>query len=253
VAEAMFWHPFEYRHVPLEKTPASAGSAVTVSLLVNFDGGANVIADATTSSRDAIRDALEDYIVHGTNDVKEYDLESMADEQDVAELEYRTWIEVDQMIRLLTKAAPYQDGIPIPTQMLELMPQKPPAPHKDWPKEFALHKFVSRLESDQDARKFVSRLESDQNTMIGTASSIPFVHVGMNKGKYDAYPGLRRAQRLSFVIWVLLEQILVDGDQTMSRQMILETDSIAERLRSSMVMMRKISTILGQMIVERDI
>jgi len=47
------------------------------------------------------------------------------------------------------------------------------------------------------------------------------------------YPDLRRAQRLSFAVWVLLDTILAGYGQT-TRQSLLELDSVAERLQTAL-------------------
>jgi len=275
VSEALHWHPFEYRHVPLVKTVTPAGAVVTsVSPLSNYDGGADVVSsgrgadgdedDVGEVARMVARDVVKEYQDVGLDGVED-DCEDEAwmaeflskgsnelDDRSIREREYRVWVELDKMIRLLIKATPYyQDGVPIPTQMVGLLPRRPPAPHESFPSDFTLKKFVETL---------VSRQDSSAPPMVGTATKSPFVHV--DGEAYEDYPSLRRIQRLSFVVWTILDQIVVKKDATsadqattggtLSRQAILEMDSIDERLAAALSRLGQINGILGQIVVEDD-
>ena len=112
----------------------------------------------------------------------------------LAELEYRIWVEIDAFYYLLAKN--YNVNANLLSQLLALLPEKLPAGILDWPKGF-------QFDGDQSAQD---------------------------------YPPLRRVRRFSFVVWSLLKsatQILddsTDHGHFPTRQEILETTSIAERL-----------------------
>lgn len=127
------------------------------------------------------------------------------------EIEYRVWVKLDQMIQLLQTAVGDKGSVPIPSQLLGLLPRNP---YKAWPINFQLEIIASKLELE--------------GTMVGTYSSSPFVRVEDNK----TYSQLRRASRLSFVIWTLVDSIvIVEEEEGFSRQRILELPSTTQRLR----------------------
>eukprot|EP00797_Seminavis_robusta_P021389 Sro332_g119390.2 (92) ;mRNA; r:56183-56458 len=69
---------------------------------------------------------------------------------------------------------------------------------------------------------------------VGTYSKSPFVRYDYADNPLKRYPILRRAQRLSFVVWILMENIGPVGNQpVVSRQDILEMHSISERLEAA--------------------
>lgn len=132
----------------------------------------------------------------------------------ISELEYKVWVHIDDMIHLLQsfvdpmKTRP----IPIPTQILGLLPTNPIHP---WPEQFCLEKYALKLEKE--------------NALIGTFSKSEFVRVDNHQG--IQYPPLRRAQRLSFVLWALTDTIAIADSYTdFSRQKLIELNSIEKRL-----------------------
>lgn len=68
----------------------------------------------------------------------------------------------------------------------------------------------------------------------------------------SSYPSIRRAQRLSYVIWLLLEGLSVSGAQPAppSRDVILNMSSIEERLKVANMTLEGINFILKRMIAE---
>ena len=64
-----------------------------------------------------------------------------------------------------------------------------------------------------------------------------FVHVPRE------YPARRRAQRLSFAVWVLLDP-LVEGAREQARQPVLETKDTASRLRAAIARISEINAAL---------
>ena len=133
----------------------------------------------------------------------------------ISELEYKVWVHIDEMIHLLQSLVdPMKTRpIPIPTQILGLLPTNPIHP---WPEQFCLEKYALKLEKEK--------------AQIGTFSKSEFVRVDNHQG--IQYPPLRRAQRLSFVLWALTDTIAVP-DTThpdFSRQKLIELNSIEKRL-----------------------
>ena len=115
--------------------------------------------------------------------------------KEALKMEYEVWVALDLMLRLLTKVNPDPaTRIPVPAQLLGLLPSE-----ASWPKEFLL---------DQHAQRLV-----DNQASIGTLSKSPFVVVDQVA---PSYPKLRRAQRLSYVIWMLLDSILAGFDPSAS-------------------------------------
>lgn len=187
VAQAFDLHEFEFQPV----TPVNEQGEATVSPLVNYaidfkgNNNNNIVASKTT-----IEDA-------------------------VSELEYKVWVNIDEMIHLLQSFVDPKKvkPIPIPTQILGLLPTNPIHP---WPTQFCLEEYAIKLE--------------EEKAYIGTYSKSEFVRVDNHHG--IQYPPLRRAQRLSFVLWALTDTIALP-DTThadFSRQKLIELNSIEKRL-----------------------
>ncbi|KAG8471159.1 hypothetical protein KFE25_009580 [Diacronema lutheri] len=117
----------------------------------------------------------------------------------LAELERELWVNLDALLRRLHALRPDKAGaMPVPSPMLGLLPPTPP---EGWPADF-------RCAAAAAERADVAREQP----------ALGFVAVD------EVYPPLRRAQRLSYVVWDLL------GREGESRQPVLEAASIAERL-----------------------
>jgi hypothetical protein len=134
------------------------------------------------------------------------------------------------MIKLLQKLVDpkNEEAVQVPSQILGLLPLEPNEP---WPEDFALEKFAIKLEIE--------------NILVGTFSKSPFVRVDNMEG----YSPLRRAQRLSHVVWILSDTVmaLVDED-TMTRQDILEMESTEERLEAAMKKLDLICKIISELL-----
>jgi Lon protease-like protein len=139
------------------------------------------------------------------------------------EMEYQLWIALDEMLRLIQTAM--NGSAPIPSQLLGLLPTKP---FKKWPNSFQLESYASQLEA--------------KNASIGTHTKSPFVRVGL----CDSYPALRRANRLSYAIWILLDSILaaVGANDKLSQQELLELTSANDRLELAYQHLESINTVL---------
>jgi hypothetical protein len=134
------------------------------------------------------------------------------------------------MIKLLQKLVDpkNEEAVQVPSQILGLLPLEPNEP---WLEDFALEKFAIKLEIE--------------NILVGTFSKSPFVRVDNMEG----YSPLRRAQRLSHVVWILSDTVmaLVDED-TMTRQDILEMESTEERLEAAMKKLDLICKIISELL-----
>jgi Lon protease-like protein len=199
VAEAVHWHPFEFRYVDVQEAGGANGA---VAPLVNFD------AEALNGKEFDAIPIMQDHVETSNSPKKD----SIIQSSDPIQLEYEVWVALDTMIRLLTKLNPDQQmNVPIPTQMLGLIPKEPVT--GSWPDGFALSEYAAKLEREK--------------AMVGTATKSPFVQVD---DVASTYPALRRAHRLSYAVWMLLESIVVEGTKAVSQQTILEMESISARL-----------------------
>lgn len=144
----------------------------------------------------------------------------------VLELEHDVWVSLDLMIRLLTAVNPSTNTqVPIPTQLLGLFPT-----NNKWPKGFRLDSFATQLQR--------------QEMVVGTMSKSPFCLVDRAA---PSYPPLRRAHRLSYAIWVLLDSIIAGGGAPQTtRQDILEMSSTKTRLLEAKTRIDAINMALQQ-------
>ena len=144
-------------------------------------------------------------------------------------MEYRLWTTLDEMTRLLSLAA--NATVPLPSQLLGLLPLR-----DDWPAGFSLEGFATVLSNSR-----------------GTANmmNVPFVRVDqIAQINPSSYSSLRRAQRLSHAIWLLLDGLAMTGCKSWwySRQRLLNRDSIADRLEVAAHTLDKINDVLRTLI-----
>lgn len=146
---------------------------------------------------------------------------SSPDNQSIEEMEQKVWIALDEMIRLMQAAV--SGNVPIPSQLLGLLPV-----NLDWPQGFQLDSYASQLEA--------------KNAEIGTHTKTPFVRTSL----CGSYPSFRRANRLSYVIWILLNTLLAKVGATgyPSPQELLELPSTEERLELACAHLESINTVL---------
>eukprot|EP00980_Cylindrotheca_fusiformis_P028577 scaffold22612_cov138-Cylindrotheca_fusiformis.AAC.11 len=151
------------------------------------------------------------------------DTEAAPSLKSTEDMEYQLWLALDEMLRLIQEAM--NGSVPIPSQLLGLLPTKPIHP---WPSSFHLESYASQLES--------------KNASIGTHTKSPFVRVS----HCESYPALRRANRLSYAIWILLGNILgaVGATDTITQQELLEMTSVNDRLELAYQHLESINTVL---------
>ena len=225
-AEAVHWEGFEFRPVRVEEClgGAGGGAAQEVSPLANYDAGGvpGDPFDAVAAMEAHLDAVMAEEEVEGSSSSSAGAAFSEppppvdhGDEVDrILTLERDVWTGVDLMIRLLRDLSPDPGGpIPVPTQLLGMLPVG-----VEWPESFALEDYVEGLAAEDGA-------------LVGTASRSPFVWASRVAPEY---PALRRAQRLSFAIWVLLDSSLAGyGPASGTLQSVLELDSIYDRLKAA--------------------
>ena len=197
-----------------------------------LDEGA-VIPPLDSEAHTAIRTALTDAI-DATEGVEaaleltltpdqavEVDASAGLDEQaELAALEVQLWLELDAFLRAL--AARSGGGMPAPAQVLSLLP---PPPAAGWPDEFLLEDVVAKLREQAASQRAMAMFNPSVADEIE-----PFVPCSR-----ELYPPRRRAQRLSFAVWVLI----AGGDNELL-QRALEAPSTADRMRMAMLRLREL-------------
>lgn len=207
VQEAKRWRDWEFRPTTWDENKSStttASASASVSPLVNYD--ANFELQQDIQRRNEYLTETDDETTSVLNDVEEKHQQTTDTVDFILQLEYKVWVAVDQMLRLLALLNPGL-RIPVPSQMLGLLPLEDEG--RAWPTGFRLQEYANELQSN--------------NAMIGTSTKSPFVRVSSSKHKY---PPLRRATRLSYAVWILLDSIVPSPKS----QVLLEETSIARRL-----------------------
>jgi len=131
---------------------------------------------------------------------------------EVAKKEREVWIQIDAMLKAFQKLQPELDCSKIiPVELLSLLPEE----IEDWPKGFQITKWA------KDAGE-----KSQYAGSSSTEGVVPFVRLD------ESWPQLRRAGRLSYLVWLLLETTVggggIDGEH---RNIVLETSQIDKRLQ----------------------
>ncbi len=145
-------------------------------------------------------------------------------------MEYHLWRSLDTMLRLLTMVS--SATVPMPSQLMGLLPVR-----NDWPKDFLLEGAAASLEN------------SGGN--IGTSFKSPFVRVDKIAATSSKYSTLRRAHRLSYVIWMLLDGLSIAGLETPSRSDLLKMTSVLQRLEAAKLTIDGVNDILKQLIPKK--
>lgn len=194
------------------------GQGLAVSPLCNYD--ANVkLQSSSKSASDTKRMVVSEL---------EYEHEYYR----VFDLEQRVWLGIDEMLKLLQNLVdPRKEqkiSIPIPTQILGLLPLQPLRP---WPESFSLESYATKLEIEK--------------LLVGTYTQSPFVRVDNMVG----YDPLRRAQRLSYLVWTLADTVIaLAQDADFTRQDILEIESTEERLETAVAKFELISNVIRELL-----
>ena len=146
-------------------------------------------------------------------------------------MEYHLWRSLDNMIRLLSMVS--SATVPLPSQLMGLLPKR-----NDWPKDFLLEGAATSL--------------GNSGGDIGTSFKSPFVRVEEITDIASKYSSLRRAHRLSYVIWMLLDGLSITGTDFPSRSDVLKMSSILVRLEAAKQTIDGVNDILKQLIPKKD-
>lgn len=214
IQQAMEHHDYEYRRVSIDeceiKTDDGTVVGLRVSPLSNYDG--------TMSPPAAVDNNNNSNNKHSSS------------HDDLAVAESELWIQLDELLKLL-RIASNGVGVPVPTQLLGLLPQKRCIQNKngilqekDWPSNFGLVQVANAMEKESTIGNSSSS-RSSKTAVVGTYSKSPFVRVDKNNKNEDQaegnhtiipYSALRRAQRLSYVVWTLTDSIALPDTSTSS-------------------------------------
>lgn len=148
-------------------------------------------------------------------------------------MEYHVWRSLDTMVRLLSMVS--AATLPLPSQLLGLLPKR-----DDWPKDFVLEAASASLQHS--------------GSTVGTSFQSPFVRVDQitasSSKNSSQYSPLRRAQRLSYAVWLLLDGIAITGSDSrpLLRSDVLRMTSILARLDAAKRTIDGVNEILKQLI-----
>ena len=233
----------QFRDFECKPVLVKSSTMGAVAPLINYDNELDNLDNILPSDSSVIRSRekhissiIEEHLFSTTPMLLPQNLDTLTEER-VVQLEYDVWVGIDALVNLLHQLSPNPNEAkvtPVPTQMLGLLPRRGNCLHDDkqnkkaWPEDFKLDQYATRLE------------DYAATMSVGTFSKSPFVRYDYADNDVTMYPKLRRAQRLSFVVWILLESIGIVGEddrggvsRPISRQEILEFPSITERLEAA--------------------
>lgn len=236
IAQASEWRLFETEPM---RIPQTGQTLDPVSSLAPFE---------KNSLDNKEKNIMEEYLsqspidlVQGECSIFDHEDDLAPDEQEtsstdenvineVLKVEHSVWVELDKLVKHLSKLNPKSNTqMPIPLQILSLLPF--PNLVYYWPPSFQLAKHVRRVKT---AHSILVNNKYKQNS-------------GFRQIPSD-YPPLRRARRLSYILWnIFLEQdtMEVPSDEL---QRVLETHSISDRLKAGLLQLQTINRILQQLI-----
>lgn len=263
VAEAAEWHDYEFKPMKLKKESGKTDEGVSRL-------NAKV---AESSSNTVVSDAMEEFLSQSPDDVYEGECMLSFDDDDddeddsfaigrvppleetaimvqTFELERGVWIQLDTLLHYLRLLDPMTNtNMPIPSQMLALLPKDPPKP---WPENFTLTKYNQKMKNLQS---LVSRNKS-KLLLLSKKTNLEDTPMEAT----SEYPALRRSRRLSYIVWVLVEDLIsmysdLIGEQRMilSRQDILEMTSISQRLFAARRKLEDINSVLSKVVGDEEV
>jgi len=230
------------------------------------EGVSRLNAKAESSPSTVVSNAMEEYLSQSPDDVYEGEcILNFDDDQDqnksfqlgelppleetkmmvqTFKLERDVWIQLDTLLHYLRLLDPMTNtNMPIPSQVLALLPKDPPKP---WPERFSLHKYNQKMMKLQSVVT-----QNKSKLLLGKKTKLDTMEAS------SEYPALRRSRRLSYIVWVLVEDLLsmyseLIGEQRLilSRQDILEMTSISQRLFAARRKLEDINIILSQVVGE---
>ena len=155
------------------------------------------------------------------------------DEATLVGLELQLWVELDAIIRNLSRTG--GGRIAVPAQLLALMP---PPPQAGWPEDFRLAGLADELRDRHAAAR-------EDEAMIDAAFPAAQRHERTTALRYSpadaAYPPRRRAARLSYMVWTVLGGAAPRASRKPRLQPLLNETSSAGRLRRALIRLRDLA------------
>jgi len=236
--EAELLRDYEFRHTSMVKQEnevvfLSPLSHVNSSAFVNYDSMNGQLLDSFQKRlrQEAENKGLDDILLLTspssglTTELLEI-LESPRNDwvfKDLVKKERQVWIELDAMFKCLQKLQPLMDlSKVLPLELLCLLPNDV----KDWPKDFLFTKYATEAE--------------EKSQSVGSNDSIvSFLRLD------DSWPVLRRASRLSYLVWFLIETTVGGGGMGGEhRQVVLLTKKIEERLEIAISQLKIVTKLI---------
>uniref|UniRef100_A0A7S0AHP3 Lon N-terminal domain-containing protein n=1 Tax=Minutocellus polymorphus TaxID=265543 RepID=A0A7S0AHP3_9STRA len=236
VADAGVWRDYEFQDATLDDNDGNFPP------VANFD--VNAASSVATNAGDIVHAAIEEYLsqspsnmFHGECSI-DLDGPDVATEEDSIDAEFQLWCELDNLAKILTRLNPKANTeMPIPTQILGLLPADKDG--RSWPKGFKLSRYTKKMSN------VYSILEKNSNLQLNKDEPDQLKAV-------EGYPRLRRARRLSYIVWALLDTILGDDyikeEGRVTKQQILEMSSTTARLKAALLRIREINETLKQVL-----
>jgi len=232
IAEAEAFRSYEFEAVNVLESDA------ILPPVASFNAEAATTNDASDG---VVHKAIEEYLsqspgnmYHGECSIADdFDLPT---EDDALDMEYEVWVEIDALASILSKLNPKANTeMPIPTQILGLLPEE--EERRPWPKGFKLQIYAKKISNAYSLLEKLSQIKVDKGK-----PHLPKTGAG--------YPRLRRARRLSYTIWALLDTILGDTfiREGIPKQEILEMNTTTARLQAALLRVREINSTLRQVL-----
>ena len=250
-AETEAWLPYEAvslamdgENRPLDLNQLNASSAA-IARGVDAPSAMEEAMDEAPMPPGVESDGLwaEGSIVHealtsALDSVEEGESESDDKEEDgLVVLEYQLWVELDDVLSALQVLNNREKAVPLPPQMLALLPEPPEG---GWPESFKLSVLRAVVASAAKAKKEEEEEKEEGSKEDGTED---LSYVPMDA----AYPVRRRAERLSWLIWAIIgdQKVGVNAYGGSPYQPLIEAEGTAERLRLALLKIREIRKVLG--------
>ena len=179
-----------------------------------FAALSTAIAADETVAMDAVQEAWSVSALEAADAAEAVEIEEQVAQ--LAALETQVWLELDAFLRAV--AVRRSGGMPVPSQLLSLLP---PPPAAGWPDEFVLMSVGKQLGADAEAQRAMDNFDPADDPE-------PFVPV------HADYPARRRAQRFSYSIWAMIREENAD------LQAVLEANATSDRLRMALLRLREI-------------
>ena len=181
---------------------------------------------------------VHEALTSALDSVEEGESESDDKEEDgLVVLEYQLWVELDDVLSALQVLNNREKAVPLPPQMLALLPEPPEG---GWPESFKLSVLRAVVASAAKAKKEEEEEKEEGSEEDGTED---LSYVPMDA----AYPVRRRAERLSWLIWAIIgdQKVGVNAYGGSPYQPLIEAEGTAERLRLALLKIREIRKVLG--------